>query len=135
MSFASNLKNKMNELEIKPVELARAINKNKSSISQYLSGKNIPKQDVKESIAKALRCTVEDLEKEVEQDLNINTCNNVPIWKAAMLLHKSEEFVRVSLQMGTAPFGFAAKKKSKWSYHISPKKLKEYIGEYEERVE
>lgn len=125
----------MNELEIKPVELARAINKNKSSISQYLSGKNIPKQDVKESIAKALRCTVEDLEKEVEQDLNINTCNNVPIWKAAMLLHKSEEFVRVSLQMGTAPFGFAAKKKSKWSYHISPKKLKEYIGEYEERVE
>lgn len=135
MSFASNLKNKMNELEMKPVELARAINKNKSSISQYLSGKNIPKQDVKESIAKALRCTVEDLEKEVEQDLNINSCNNVPIWKAAMLLHKSEEFIRVSLQMGTAPFGFAAKKKSKWSYHISPKKLKEYIGEYEERVE
>ena len=135
MSFASNLKNKMNELEMKPVELARAINKNKSSISQYLSGKNIPKQDVKESIAKALRCTVEDLEKEVEQDLNINSCNNVPIWKAAMLLHKSEEFIRVSLQMGTAPFGFAAKKKSKWSYRISPKKLKEYIGEYEERVE
>ena len=135
MSFASNLKNKMNELEMKPVELAREINKNKSSISQYLSGKNIPKQDVKESIAKALRCTVEDLEKEVEQDLNINSCNNVPIWKAAMLLHKSEEFIRVSLQMGTAPFGFAAKKKSKWSYHISPKKLKEYIGEYEERVE
>lgn len=126
MSFASNLKTKMNELEMKPVELARVINKNKSSISQYLSGKNI---------AKALGCTVEDLEKEVEQDLNINTCNNVPIWKAAMLLHKSEEFIRVSLQMGTAPFGFAAKKKSKWSYHISPKKLKEYIGEYEERVE
>lgn len=135
MSFASNLKTKMNELEMKPVELARAINKNKSSISQYLSGKNIPKDDVKENIAKALGCTVEDLEKEVEQDLNINTCNNVPIWKAAMLLHKSEEFIRVSLQMGTAPFGFAAKKKSKWSYHISPKRLKEYIGEYEERVE
>lgn len=135
MSFASNLKNIMNEKEIKPVELARAINKNKSSISQYLSGKNIPKDDVKDDIAKALGCTVEDLEKEVEQDLNINTCNNVPIWKAAMLLHKSEEFIRVSLQMGTAPFGFAAKKKSKWSYHISPKKLKEYIGEYEERVE
>ena len=134
MSFASNVRNKMNELEMKPVELARIIGKNKSSISQYLSGKNIPKNDVKEKIAKALGCTVEDLEKEVEQDLNINTCNNVPIWKAALLLHKSEEFVRVSLQMGTAPFGFAAKKKSKWSYHISPKKLKEYIGEYEERV-
>lgn len=125
----------MNELEMKPVELARAINKNKSSISQYLSGKNIPKDDVKENIAKALGCTVEDLEKEVEQNLNINTCNNVPIWKAAMILGKSEEFVRIALQMGTAPFGFASKKKSKWSYHISPKKFKEYVGEYEERNE
>lgn len=120
---------------MKPVELARAINKNKSSISQYLSGKNIPKDDVKENIAKALGCTVEDLEKEVEQNLNINTCNNVPIWKAAMILGKSEEFVRIALQMGTAPFGFASKKKSKWSYHISPKKFKEYVGEYEERNE
>ena len=72
------------------------------------------------------------MEKETEQDLNINTCNNVPVWKAAMLLDKSEEFIRVSLQMGTAPFGFAAKKKTKWSYHISPKKLTEYIGEMEE---
>ena len=107
----------MNEKEMKPVELARAINKNKSSISQYLSGINIPKDDVKEDIAKALGCTVEDLDKEVEQDLNINTCNNVPIWKAAMLLHKSEEFIRISLQMGTAPFGFASKKKSKYEVH------------------
>ena len=36
---------------------------------------------------------LEDLEKETEQDLNINTCNNVPVWKAAMLLDKSEEFI------------------------------------------
>lgn len=132
MSFASNLKSILNEKEMKPVELANGIGKNKSSISQYLSGKHIPQDKVKEQIAEFLGCTVEDLDKEVEQDLNINTCNNVPIWKAAMLLHKSEEFIRISLQMGTAPFGFASKKKSKWSYHISPKKLKEYIGEYEE---
>ncbi len=131
MSFASNLKSILNEKEMKPVELANGIGKNKSSISQYLSGKHIPQDKVKEQIAEFLGCTVEDLDKEVEQDLNINTCNNVPIWKAAMLLHKSEEFIRISLQMGTAPFGFASKKKSKWSYHISPKKLKEYIGEYE----
>lgn len=131
MSFASNLKSKLNEKGMKPVELAKAINKNKSSISQYLLGKNIPKKDVKEDIAKALGCTVEDLEKEVKQDLNINTCNNIPVWKAAMLLGKSEEFIRGSLQTGTAPFGFAVKKKTKWSYHISPKRLKEYIGDFE----
>ena len=131
MSFASNLKQKMNELEISQIELANGISKGKSSISQYLSGKHIPQDKVKEQIANFLGCSVEDLEKEDEQDLNINTCNNVPIWKAAMLLNKSEEFIRISLQMGTAPFGFAAKKKSKWSYHISPKKLTEYIGKCE----
>lgn len=132
MSFASNLKSILNKKEMKPVELANGIGKGKSSISQYLSGKHIPQDKVKEQIAEFLGCTVEDLEKETEQDLNINTCNNVPVWKAAMLLDKSEEFIRVSLQMGTAPFGFAAKKKTKWSYHISPKKLTEYIGEMEE---
>lgn len=131
LSFASNLKSKLNEKEMKSVELARLINKNKSSISQYLSGKHIPQDKVKEQIAEFLGCTVEDLEKETEQDLNINTCNNVPVWKAAMLLDKSEEFIRTSLQTGTAPFGFAVKKKTKWSYHISPKRLKEYIGDFE----
>lgn len=136
MSFASNLKSKLNEKEMKPVELARAINKNKSSISQYLSGKNIPSKSVKEKIAEVLKCTVEYLETEDEKDVSIKPrSHNIPVWKAAMLLGKSEEFIRVSLQMGTAPFGFAAKNKSKWSYHISPKRLKEYIGEYEERVE
>lgn len=129
MSFASNLKEKMNEAEISQIELANGIHKGKSSISQYLSGKHIPQDNVKKQIAEFLGCTVEDLEKENECDLNINSCNNVPIWKASMLLGKSEEFIRVSLQMGTAPFGFAAKKKTKWSYHISPKKLAEYIGE------
>ena len=128
MSFASNLKAKMAENEINATELAKAINKNKSSISQYLSGKNTPKDDVKQNIANVLHCTIEDLEK--EPDLNIDTCYNVPVWKVAKLLGKSDEFIRVSLQMGTAPFGFAAKKKSKWSYHISPKKLKEYIGNF-----
>lgn len=130
MSFASNLKSKLNEKELKPVDLAKGIGKHKSSISQYLSGSNIPQDKTKELIAQFLECTVEELDAEVDEEIEIESENNVPVWKAAKLLGKSEEFIRVSLQMGTAPFGFAAKNKSKWSYHISPKKLKEYIGEY-----
>jgi transcriptional regulator with XRE-family HTH domain len=133
LSFASNLKSRLDEKEMKPSELAKAIGKNKSSISQYLKGINIPKDETKEKIAEVLECSIEDLDADAEdgQDLEINSCNNVPIWKAAKLLGKSEEFIRISLQTGTAPFGFGAKKKSKWSYHISPKKLAEYIGDYE----
>lgn len=130
MSFASNLKNKLNEKELKPVDLAKGIGKNKSSISQYLSGSNIPKNETKKLIAQFLGCTLEDLDAEIDEKVKIEAESNVPIWKASKLLGKSEEFIRVSLQMGTAPFGFAAKNKSKWSYHISPKKLKEYIGDY-----
>jgi len=49
--------------------------------------------------------------------------------QAAKMLGKSRQFVRVALQRGIAPFGFAVKLSGeRFSYHISPKKLNEYIG-------
>jgi len=54
---------------------------------------------------------------------------NVSIKEAASRLGKSEQFVRIGLQRGLLPFGVAVKMSSKWTYHISPKKLEEYIGE------
>jgi hypothetical protein len=49
--------------------------------------------------------------------------------EAARLLGKSKQFVRVSLQSGRAPFGFAVKVTGdRFSYHISPKKFNEYMG-------
>lgn len=129
MSFATRLKQVMEEREVKPVELAAMIGKGKSSVSQYLSGKNVPKHDVQEKIAEVLDCTVEYLNEETA--LNDHTKNglySVPIPLAAKILGKSDQFVRTALQVGTAPFGFAAMKRTKWSYHISPSKLKEYVG-------
>jgi len=132
LSFGSNMKRQRIAIEMSQSELALAIGKNKSSVSQYESGKNIPSKPVKEKIAEVLKCTVEYLETEDEKDVSIKPgSHNVPVWKAALLLEKSEQFIRTSLQMGTAPFGFASKKKGKWSYHISPKRLKEYIGDFE----
>lgn len=132
MSFASRMKQQRINKEMSQSELALVIGKNKSSVSQYESGKNIPQQKVKEKIAEVLECTVEYLETEDEKEISINPgSHNIPVWKAALLLDKSEQFIRTSLQMGTAPFGFASKKKGKWSYHISPKRLKEYIGDFE----
>lgn len=108
-------------------ELAARIGKGKSSVSQYLSGKNIPKDDVQKQIAEVLDCTVDFLNSEVSDDGDIHL-KNVPVSEAAKLLGKSEQFVRVALQTGVAPFGFAVKNKTVFSYHISPKKLAEYIG-------
>lgn len=48
--------------------------------------------------------------------------------EAAKLLGKSQQFVRIGLQRGILPFGYAVKMSTKWTYHISENKLKEYLG-------
>lgn len=53
----------------------------------------------------------------------------ITIQKAAEIMGKSQQFVRVGLQEGILPFGTAIKLSSMWTYHISPKKFYEYIGE------
>lgn len=127
MTFASGLKRAMKEAEISQTELAIAIGKGKSSVSQYLSGKNIPREGIQEKIAEVLNCTVEELNSEnlINQR---SKPGNVSVEEAAKALGKSAQFIRIALQRGVAPFGFAARSKSKYSYHISAKKLAEYIG-------
>ncbi len=48
--------------------------------------------------------------------------------ECAKLLDKSPQFVRMGLQLGILPFGYAIKMSSKWSYHISESKVYEYLG-------
>lgn len=48
--------------------------------------------------------------------------------EAAKLLGKSQQFVRIGLQRGILPFGYAVKMSSKWTYHVSESKVYEYLG-------
>jgi hypothetical protein len=64
----------------------------------------------------------------VEVGGDVSESKNISVAECAKMIGKSEQFVRVALQTGAAPFGFAVKNKSVYSYHISPKKLNEYIG-------
>jgi transcriptional regulator with XRE-family HTH domain len=103
----------------------------KPSISQYLSGKNIPREKVKQQIADALDVSVEFLEHEpsdADTEPDIAICN-LSTDIAAKMLGKPPQFIRMGLQQGTAKFGFAVKGAGgKFSYHISPKRFYEYIG-------
>ena len=123
MSFAKQLKQVMDERQMTQAELAMRIGKGKSSVSQYLSGKNIPKEDVRKKIAEVLDCDFNLVDIS-----NFDESKNISIAECAKRLGKSEQFVRVALQNGAVPFGFAVKNKTMYSYHISPKKLEEYIG-------
>ena len=66
-------------------------------------------------------------------------CNNpkgdrrvgVTVKEAAERLGKSQPFVRIGLQRGLLPIGTAIKMSSKWTYHISEKKLVDYNGDGE----
>ncbi len=131
MSFHLRLQNKLNELNISQAELAKQIGKNKSSVSQYLSGKNKPNANTLDRICEVLNCDKEYLLDETQEVIKFE--KKVPPKIAAQLLGTSERFIQLALQQGTAPFGFAVRGKKKnggdcYSYHISPKQLAEYIG-------
>lgn len=48
--------------------------------------------------------------------------------EAARLLQKLEQLVRIGLQIGILPFGYAVKMSRRWTYHISDAKVYEYLG-------
>ena len=57
----------------------------------------------------------------------------ISVKETAKILGKSEQFVRIGLQRQLLPIGTAIKIASKrWSYHISPKLLQDYVGDYKE---
>ncbi len=128
MSFASNLKRAMTERSISQSELSALTGISKSGISQYLSGKYEPKERIVEKLADVLECSTAYLMCEDETNLDTFGMKNITVEQAAKMLGKSKQFVRVALQRGIAPFGFAVKMSSKYTYHISPKKLAEYIN-------
>lgn len=127
MSFASRLKQAMDERNMSQAELAAQIGKGKSSVSQYISGKNIPKDDVQQQIAEVLDCSVEWLNEDANAE-EPGMYKNVPVEVAAKRLGVCPQSVRVALQQGKAPYGYAWMTKTKYKYHISPKQLDDYIG-------
>lgn len=49
--------------------------------------------------------------------------------ETAELLQKSQQFVRIGLQRGILPFGYALQiNGNKYTYHISKNKVYEYLG-------
>ena len=53
---------------------------------------------------------------------------NITIKKAAEMMGKSEQFIRIGLRNNRLPFGTAVKLSTQWTYHISPQLFYEYIG-------
>lgn len=128
MNFESKLKKLMNELGVSQTRLSELTGIGKSSISQYLSGKNEPSKERKKEIAVALGVQ-EDYFNQFEATAIVQhgSAINVPVADAAKLMGKSKEWVMQGLRDGRFPWGYAVKL-TKWSYFISSVKFTEYTG-------
>ena len=123
----------MEEQNLSQTDLSNLTGIGTSSISQYLSGQHLPYKRRLAEIANALGVSVARLiargPNAEPEPPPIISHQRISIAEAARRLGKSQQFVRVALQNGIAPFGFATKVSgSTYDYHISPKLLDDYIG-------
>lgn len=128
--FSEMLKEAMKEKSMKAVDLSAATGIGKSSISMYLSGKIAPPDSKKEILASALGLEADYFTKnglKVLPPTGISRLN-LPVPTAAKLMGKRPAFVRMGLQQGRFPWGYAVNTGNRWSYYISPVKFAECTG-------
>ncbi len=128
--FSKRLKQAMDEQGVTKTELCSKVGLGKSSVSQYLSGKNIPTVFRMKMIADVLNVSPEWLSGSIDEpELESGHPNNLPIETAAKLMGVGKQMVRQGLKNGTFPFGYAILMPSgKFRYYISPKKFTEHTG-------
>ena len=54
--------------------------------------------------------------------------NRLSVKEVAKFMNASEQFIRIGLQQGVFPWGYAVKTSSQWTYYISPFKFAEHTG-------
>lgn len=126
--FGEMLKKAMQEKDMNLTALSVATGIGKSSISQYLSGKNEPPDKKKTTIALAMGLPADYFKKvQIQSDLSSSEVN-LSVIVAAKLMGKSKEFVYQGLKDGVFPWGYAVKMGKNWSYYISPVMFQKCTG-------
>lgn len=129
--FAAQLRKAMKERGMSASELSKATGIGNPAISQYLSGKNVPRKGKIQAIAAALDVPPEFL---LADTTNVDAPavslreNNISVTTAAKLMGVSPQFVRIGLQNRTLPFGYAVKFDVEYRYFISARKFTECTG-------
>lgn len=129
-NFSKRLKQAMDEQGINQTDLATKTGLGKSSISQYISGKNEPTAFRLKMLADALDVPPAWLKGDIDEPASeAGHTNNLPVETAARLMGVGKQMIREGLKNGTFPFGYAVLMPSgKFRYYISPKKFTEYTG-------
>ena len=133
MKFAEKLKKAMQELNLNQRQVVTMTGKSKGSVSQYLSGKQIPSEDVQSAIATSLGLASDyftgmDKELQVMPQLEIRD-GVIPRLDVTKLMGMNHNTVRKGLQQGVFPWGYAVHTSdNRWSYFINAKRFAEVEG-------
>lgn len=124
MKFSEKLKKAMQDLEINQAQVVGMTGIGKSSISQYLSGKNIPTVKRQQDIAVSLGLSPDYFEQEEEPVLKLIKSGQCVIPQirtddVAKIMRKSKKSICIGLQQKEFDWGYAIKTSSKWTYFIN----------------
>ena len=131
MKFAEKLKKAMQELNLNQRQVVTMTGKSKGSVSQYLSGKQIPSEDVQSAIATSLGLESDYFTKDDER-LVILPASEVKDGKiprllpevAATYLGMDKATIRKGLQQGVFPWGYAVQtSEHRWAYFINARRF------------
>lgn len=136
MKFSEKLKKAMQELHLNQRQVCGMTGKSKGSVSQYLSGKQIPSEEVQCDIAVSLGLDQDYFTKDDSQTVVLPTKEvkngvipRLDVDKAAKLLQMNHNTVRKGLQQGGFPWGYAIKtSEHRWAYFINANRFAEIEG-------
>lgn len=127
-TFAKLLKDAMRDKGVNAATLSNMTGIGKSSLSQYLSGKNEPTNKRKSVLALALELPEDYFQMEEVKEVVEVAGRNLSVATAARLMGKTRMFVYQGLRDGIFPWGYAVKMGNQWSYYISPVAFTQHTG-------
>lgn len=136
MAFSEKLKQAMQELHLNQRQVCGMTGKSKGSVSQYLSGKQIPSEDVQAAMAVALGLEENYFSKKEEtvdvlptKEVRNGMIPRLDVEKAAKLLGMNHNTVRKGLQQGVFPWGYGIHtSENRWVYFINARRFAEIEG-------
>lgn len=133
MSFSEKLKEAMHELNINQAQVVGLIGKSKGSVSMYLSNQVVPPSKAQEEIALALGLAPDYFEQDEERERklikNAGAISTISVADVASLMHMGVSTIRLGLQQGVFPWGYAVKtSENRWSYFINAKRFADIEG-------
>lgn len=136
MKFSEKLRKAMQELQLNQAQVCGLTGKCKGSISQYLSDKQVPSEEVQSAMASALGLAADYFSEQGAPARAMPSCDvrngiipRLDVEQAAKALQMGHHTVRLGLQQGVFPWGYAIRtSEERWVYFINAKRFAEIEG-------